>query len=698
MLYRLADRSSSVMTIELDDVQAFSTTGDPNPEMKDLVEHIEGNTLRYVSICYAVVAKLLPAVDVPYHRRDLLDVLTLHRERSRDPSQHAPPIPPELTCRYQIIFTPRTSAAEIALRQLKASLIGHLVTVKAMTTRVGEVKPLAKVITYTCDQCQSEVYQQVTGRSFLPLQRCTSARCTATQNPGVLRMETRGSKFEKFQEIQVQELTEQVPTGQTPRSLPVHLHGVLTQHCTPGDLITISGVYLATTLMANKSIRVGLTSDTFVEAHRIEVHKKNFSAVEITPERLRDINAIAANSNAFSRLAASIAPAVYGHDDIKKAVLLQLIGGPTRTLPDGMKIRGDINIIMIGDPGVAKSQILKQISSVAPRAVYTTGKGASGVGLTAAVLRDPVTNEFILEGGSLVLADMGVCCIDEFDKMDDTDRTSIHEVMEQQTVSVAKAGITTTLNARASVLAAANPAYGRYNPHRSPSENINMPVALLSRFDILFVLLDKPDPDADRRLAEHLTYVHLRSAPPKGALELVDPELLRCYIAHARKFEPYVPQAMTDYIVNAYVSIRKEEAACPNYYYYTSARTLLAILRLSMSMARLRLSDEVNRSDVDEAISLMNSSKASLSLGDRGGRGAGAGAAAGDFQDRIYGIVRDYSISSNTHVVPYDAVVKLLLHQGFTQTQIDQAFYTYQHSVNVWEVDAAKTRIKFTIT
>lgn len=214
------------------------------------------------------------------------------------------------------------------------------------------------------------------------------------------------------------------------------------------------------------------------------------------------------NENVYTILSQSIAPEIYGHEDVKKALLLLMIGGLTKRMDEGMKIRGDINVCLMGDPGVAKSQLLKHISTVAPRGVYTTGKGSSGVGLTAAVVRDKMTNEMTLEGGALVLADMGICCIDEFDKMDDSDRTSIHEVMEQQTVSIAKAGITTTLNARTSVLAAANPIYGRYNRALTPSQNINLPNALLSRFDLMFLILDQANLEQDELLARHITYVH----------------------------------------------------------------------------------------------------------------------------------------------------------------------------------------------
>ncbi|KAJ4850343.1 Mcm2-7 hexameric complex component [Turnera subulata] len=320
-----------------------------------------------------------------------------------------------------------------------------------------------------------------------------------------------------------------------------------------------------------------------------------------------------------------------------------------------MQIRGDLHLCLMGDPGVAKSQLLKHIINVAPRGVYITGKGSSGVGLTAAVQKDPVTNEMVLEGGALrfigrdlfqVLADMGICAIDEFDKMDESHRTAIHEVMEQQTVSIAKAGITTSLNARTSVLAAANPAWGQYDLRRTPAENINLPPALLSRFDLLWLILDRADMDSDLEMARHVVYVHQNKESPALGFTPLEPSILRACISAARRLSPYVPKELEEYIATAYSSIRQEEAKSNTPHSYTTVRTLLSILRISAALARLRFSETVAQSDVDEALRLMQMSKFSLYSDDRQRPGL-------DAISDIYLILRDEAARANTMDLSY---------------------------------------------
>lgn len=502
----------------------------------------------------------------------------------------------------------------MTLRKLNAEHIGSLVTVSGIVTRICDVRPLVSVATYVCDVCGHELYQPVDAREFMPLNQCMSEVCQRNAVKGKIYLQTRGSKFERFQELRLQELPDQVPVGSVPRSITVHLRGELTRVASSGQQLTISGIFLPTPYTGYQRIKAGLVSDTYLHALSLVHDKKSFAEYEqdITETELERISELSEDPEVVSKLARSIAPEIYGHEDVKISLLLLLVGGVTNTIRGGMRIRGDINILLMGDPGVAKSQLLKQVATIAPRGVYTTGKGSSGVGLTAAVIRDSTTGEMILEGGALVLADKGICCIDEFDKMEDGDRTAIYEVMEQQTVSIAKAGVTTTLNARTSILAAANPIYGRYKMDRTIEQNINLAPALLSRFDLIFLLRDVPDLEKDRRLAEHILHVHKTGKHPEIEFEPFKTDFLRKYISVSRSYNPFIPRELSSFICEVYAEMRrdgmdqsKEDLPC-------TPRVLLSILRLCQARARLRMQNSVNRKDVEEAIRLMRESTMSV--------------------------------------------------------------------------------------
>jgi len=485
--------------------------------------------------------------------------------------------------------------------------------------------------------------------------------------------------------------------GQVPRAINVHVWGDLTRECKPGDTVNISGIFLPTPFTGFRgSMSAGrqLIADTYIKATDIQQLKKSYDDYQITDEMRETIEELSVQSDTYGNLAKSIAPEIYGHEDVKKALLLMLVGGAPLKLSDGVRIRGDIHMCMMGDPGVAKSQLLKHMSKIAPRGVYTTGKGSSGVGLTAAVIRDPNTSEFVLEGGALVLADMGICCIDEFDKMEESDRTAIHEVMEQQTVSIAKGGITTTLNARTGVLAAANPAYGRYNLKRSPSENINMPAALLSRFDLMFLLLDTVDEDADLALARHVGYVHQHGKHPTLDFVALDSTFIRSYVSQARRYSPHIPEPLTSYITRCYISLRQDDLGDDahggatgrgNGASYTTARTLLSILRLSQALARLRFDEEVIQEDVDEAIRLMEASSKSLADTARGRKEL-------DPTSAVYVIISSYMRSRNLEEVKISEIEPIARSKGYTDEHFKECLREYAE-INVWHESRGKLKL-----
>ncbi|CAH8333707.1 unnamed protein product [Eruca vesicaria subsp. sativa] len=686
ILQDVANRKVRAVQVDLQDLINDKGFDD----FHEFIGRLTENTRRYVSIFSSAIDELLPEPTEAFPDDDH-DILMTQRAddgtENADVSDPRQQIPSEIKRFYEVYFKAPSKGRPSTIREVKASHIGQLVRIAGIVTRCSDVKPLMAVAVYTCEDCGHEIYQEVTSRVFMPLFKCPSSRCRVNSKAGNPILQLRASKFLKFQEAKMQELAEHVPKGHIPRSMTVHLRGELTRKVAPGDVVEFSGIFLPIPYTGFKALRAGLVADTYLEATAVTHFKKKYEEYEFQKDEEEQIARLAEDGDIYNKLSRSLAPEIYGHEDIKKALLLLLVGAPHRQLKDGMKIRGDVHICLMGDPGVAKSQLLKHIINVAPRGVYTTGKGSSGVGLTAAVMRDQVTNEMVLEGGALVLADMGICAIDEFDKMDESDRTAIHEVMEQQTVSIAKAGITTSLNARTAVLAAANPAWGRYDLRRTPAENINLPPALLSRFDLLWLILDRADMDSDLELAKHVLHVHQTHESPALGFEPLEPNILRAYISAARRLSPYVPAELEEYIATAYSSIRQEEAKSNTPHSYTTVRTLLSILRISAALARLRFSESVAQSDVDEALRLMQMSKISLYADDRQKAGL-------DAISDTYSIIRDEAARSNKTHVSYANALNWISRKGYSEAQLKECLEEYA-ALNVWQIDPNTFDIRF---
>jgi len=489
--------------------------------------------------------------------------------------------------------------AETPLRRIGAEHIGRLVMVSGIIVRASAVMPYLMKAAFRCTSCGEMTYLEQTSQYMRMPTECPS--CNRRRGFELVPKE---SVFIDSQRITIQERPEELPAGQLPRSLNIELRDDLVDVARPGDRVSVTG---SIGLLQRRG-RGGVlrTFDLVLEANNVDVSGREMEMLEITPEDEARIRELASDPWVHRRVLQSIAPSIYGNEAIKEAIMYLLFSGVTKELPD-VRIRGDINVLLVGDPGTGKSQMLQYAARVAPRGLYTAGRGSTAAGLTAAVVKEGGTGSFILEAGALVLADKGICCIDEMDKMREEDRNAIHPAMEQQVVSIAKGGIVATLNARASILAAANPTLGRYNPYQTIAQNISLPVTILSRFDLIFVLRDQPEAERDARMAEHILGLHRAAGTP--ITPPVDLALLRKYISYAKRVRPVMVPEVIERFKDFYVKMRSAsveggEASAVS----ITARQLESLVRLAEARARVHLREEVTVEDAEAVIALMQRS------------------------------------------------------------------------------------------
>jgi replicative DNA helicase Mcm len=501
----------------------------------------------------------------------------------------------ELTPRFRGL--PHT----IAIREIRNEHVGKLIQIDGIVVKM--TPPKQRVVKaawhHLNPECGEKFYVDIASEALEKPPYCP--RCGLAS--GIFKFLENESIYIDHQRISVGEAPENIPSGQMPRQIQVILEGDIVDKVRPGDKVQVIGIVrLASAGSGQRRVIRGIY-EVEIYANNIETGVKGVEEIELSEDDIEEIRKLARDPLISRKIVASVAPAIHGHWDVKEAIALLLFGGVPKQRSDGTRIRGDIHVLIIGDPGTAKSQLLQFTSKVAPRGIYTTGKGSTAAGLTAAVVRDKNTGEYYLEAGAMVLGDMGVVCIDEIDKMREEDRSAIHEALEQQTVSISKAGIHATLNARASVLAAGNPRYGRYIDNRPLIDNINLPVTILSRFDLIFVLKDQPSLEDDMLLAEHITSVHSsfeEIRPP------IDPGMLRKYIAYAKRHvKPRLSEEARRMISEFFVEMRKASAENRETPIAITARQLEALIRLTEAHARMRLSSIATEEDAAEAIRLM---------------------------------------------------------------------------------------------
>eukprot|EP01135_Chromosphaera_perkinsii_P011296 Nk52_evm77s2367 gene=Nk52_evmTU77s2367 len=609
-----------------------------------------------------------------------------------------------------------SDAHPMQIRDLYSAHISKLVQVPGIIINTSETKHKATTLKIQCrgcgDQKEIRIRPGFSGAS-LPshCQRAQGHGGDEEQCPKDPYM-VLGDKCQYVdqQTMKLQETPDNVPTGEMPRHMPLCVSRYLCDTVVPGTRVTVLGIYSVFNSGGRGGGKRGKTKDSsgtsfqtpYVQVLGIKIENKGAGRADtnFSPEEEEEMLRLSRMPDIYTRLSNSIAPAIFGSPDIKKAIACLLMGGSVKRLPDGMRLRGDINVLMLGDPGTAKSQFLKFVEKAAPIGVYTSGKGSSAAGLTASVVREAGSRDFYLEGGAMVLADGGVVCIDEFDKMREADRVAIHEAMEQQTISIAKAGITTVLNSRTSVLAAANSIFGRWDDTKEADENIDFQSTILSRFDMIFIVKDEHNEANDSRIAKHVMGIHLNAVNTQQVEGEINLPTLKKYITYCRqKCGPRLSTDAAEKLKNQYINIRKsskqhtQDANKTRPTIPITVRQLEAIVRISESLAKMSLSPLATEEHVDEALRLFKVSTFDAALS---GQLAGAeGMTTAEDMKKMSRI--ETSLMSRLSVgcmISYQRLVEDFVKQGYEDMLIKKVLYRCQRSGQLMKTNQGKKIIR----